>query len=243
VGTALGGAVGSGVGILRQYATDRISDEALDLVAGKLHADYPSLSQRQAQILAMGSFMAASGARATKDYMAKNLHHFRPASGHNASGKYGELETKPGTHIHGFKPDDTKPDILYNEVFKGEILRDKDGRVRGLEHTQRHHVIHQTLKDNPLWELAGVNPDNPENIMLLPTKKGKELYNTDRSVHQGRHVDTTRDELREKMDKVLREGLLNNYTQEQYKEKLLSIIKEEKAELRSGEKSLYKIKQ
>jgi hypothetical protein len=121
-----------------------------------------------------------------------------------------------------------------------KIKRGKNGKVKGVTHAQEHHIIHEKCKDHDLWELAGENPQSRSNKMLLPTKKGKELTTTTRSVHQGRHADESRAPLKEKMDKIVESGRAEGWSRDQYKDELRIIIKKERSDLKEGKKSLYK---
>jgi len=119
-----------------------------------------------------------------------------------------------------------------------KIKRDTSGRVIGVEHTQRHHIIHQKLRDNPLWEKAGMNVEDGINKMLLPTKKGAAMTSTERSIHEGRHVKKIEEQLEIKMQNALEKGQRHNYTQDQYRAELKDIIQQECKLLKSGNRIL-----
>jgi hypothetical protein len=128
-----------------------------------------------------------------------------------------------------------------SEVMK--VVRGKDGKVKGVTGTQDHHIIHEKLKEHELWRLAGEDPQARANKMLLPTKKGKEVTTTHRSVHQGRHTDASRAVLEEQMDRIEIKGKVKGWSSDQYKAELKQIIQEERRLLKNGRKSLYKDKE
>ena len=136
----------------------------------------------------------------------------------------------------------TKVDAHYNMLSELStempIKRGADFKIKGVKYTQEHHVIHRSLADHELFKLAGMNAEDTANKMLLPTTKGSGLTTTDRSVHQGRHVNKVKEALERKMDKFIELGKEQNYTTEQYKSALQSIIREEKASLKSGDRIL-----
>ena len=80
------------------------------------------------------------------------------------------------------------------------------------------------------------------NKKFLPTVKGEELYETG-MIHQGAHLKSVRDYLKERMTEVLEEGKLKGYTQEQYRKELINIINEERELLEKGIRALNKNKQ
>ena len=111
------------------------------------------------------------------------------------------------------------------------------------KYLQEHHTIPKGLKDNKLWSLSKTNCEEEFNKILLPTKKGAELYKTKASIHEGRHLGKVTRELRDKMNEVVKEGELKNFTQEEYRKGLMDIIKEEKKLLETGRRALNKNKQ
>jgi len=78
--------------------------------------------------------------------------------------------------------------------------------------------------------------------MLLPNKKGKEITTTDRSLHEGRHLDSYSEELWGKMEEKLNEGLRLNWTSQQYQIALEKIMQSERKLLKDGKRNLYKDK-
>jgi len=81
------------------------------------------------------------------------------------------------------------------------------------------------------------------NKKFLPTVKGEELHRTGMTIHQGAHLKSVREHLEKRMTKVLEEGKLKGYTQEQYQEKLMNLINEERELLEKGIRALNKNKQ
>ena len=111
------------------------------------------------------------------------------------------------------------------------------------KYLQEHHTIPKGLKDNKLWSLSETNCEEEFNKILLPTKKGAELYKTKASIHEGRHLGKVTRELEDKMNEVVKEGELKNFTQKKYRSELMKIIKEEKKLLETGRRALNKNKQ
>jgi len=120
------------------------------------------------------------------------------------------------------------------------IIRNSSSRVIGVEGTQKHHIVHQSLKDHPLWEKAGMDIEGSFNQMLLPTKKGALSSTTKRSIHEGRHLKAIKDSLEDAMHKALKRGKELGYSQEQYQKALKKIIKDEHSALKSGDRMLNK---
>lgn len=121
-----------------------------------------------------------------------------------------------------------------------QIIRDKENKIIGVTHTQRHYIIPKTLAKHSLWKKAGMNIEDSSNKMLLPTKEGAKYSTTKRSIHEGKHFKEIEDHLEKKMDIVLKAGIENQYSQEQYKESLHQIINDEYRVLKSGERALNK---
>jgi hypothetical protein len=121
----------------------------------------------------------------------------------------------------------------------------KTGRIRSVEGAQVHHIVsdkNPLTTRHPLWDLAGMNPNDSMNKMLLPTKKGAEEMwtGTTRSIHEGRHLKDVSVHLEKKMDTAQRKGYLSGGTQEQYATELRKIILEERKVLSTGERMLNK---
>ena len=82
-----------------------------------------------------------------------------------------------------------------------------------------------------------------ENKILLPTKKGKELYpETTKAIHDGRHSEESLKRVTDKLDLLYDRMKEDNLSSEELKEKVLNVIKEERAGLENGSNSLYEIK-
>jgi hypothetical protein len=77
------------------------------------------------------------------------------------------------------------------------------------------------------------------NKIFLPTK---EEYHPTRSIHIGRHWESVSKDLGEKMKLVVDQGDVEKWTQEQYREALFDIMREERTLLRKGERQLNKHK-
>jgi len=108
---------------------------------------------------------------------------------------------------------------------------------------QEHHIIsdkHRDTRNHKLWRLAGMRPTDDINRIYLPTKKGAEVSTTERSIHQGRHLNEVSEHLAGEMNKKARLGSLQNWTQSQYAEALTTIIMGERATLKSGHRMLNK---
>ncbi|HLD96091.1 MAG TPA: AHH domain-containing protein, partial [Alphaproteobacteria bacterium] len=108
---------------------------------------------------------------------------------------------------------------------------------------QEHHIISDktdATKMHDLWKKAGMSPNDLRNKMLLPTKKGALSSTTKRSIHDGRHNASVNKNLRRKMNEVLEKSENQNWSQNQYKQKLVEIIQEEKSFLKSGDRILNK---
>ena len=127
---------------------------------------------------------------------------------------------------------------------EGALVRDgKTGKIKQVKGAQQHHVIsdkNPRTKEHPLWDLAGMDPNAPENRILLPTKEGAEgiWTKTERSLHQGRHHDVVSKNLETKMDRVVKQFEYCGGAQKQYAAELKRIIQEERQALISGERIL-----
>jgi len=134
----------------------------------------------------------------------------------------------------------TKPTV---DTTKMRIKRNNKGRITGVTNTQIHHIIspdNRWTKDHDLWDLAGVNPESRWNKMILPDRFGVTLTKTERSLHDGRHLDSYSKELSEDMSRVLETGELQNFTQQQYRAELEKIMFAERKLLKDGVRKLYK---
>lgn len=108
------------------------------------------------------------------------------------------------------------------------------------KHSQIHHLIGREIADDPklgkFLHEVGFNVDKRENLMVLPTKAGKEMLESsaNRSVHQGRHVD---DYVRNAADQI--SAMQKNYeagelTKDQVKTAIAGLQKELRAGLKEG---------
>jgi hypothetical protein len=153
---------------------------------------------------------------------------------------------------HGLRGKSLTPKVLARESSSSsssssvptlKIKRDKDGRATGLPYTQSHHIIsdkHKLTQNHDLWKLAGMSPDDKFNKMLLPTQKGVELGIKVRSIHQGRHLNIVNERLAEEMDRILKQGTKEHWSQLQYKTALKGLIREEHQLLKEGKRKLNK---
>ena len=76
--------------------------------------------------------------------------------------------------------------------------------------------------------------NSKENLISLPTKEGKELIDTLRSVHSGPHGNQTVGGIRKKLDDWRDTAKLENWSKEQTLAKVKELINEEKLELLNG---------
>ncbi|MDP3371287.1 MAG: AHH domain-containing protein, partial [Candidatus Paracaedibacteraceae bacterium] len=108
---------------------------------------------------------------------------------------------------------------------------------------QKHHVIsdkHTATKDHRLWDAAGMNPNDPRNLMSLPTVEGAKLGTNTRSIHQGRHLGEVNEALEKKMMFAFNQGKAQKWVQPQYADALTGIINAEKQVLKNGDRALNK---
>lgn len=73
--------------------------------------------------------------------------------------------------------------------------------------------------------------------MRLP--KNESLHPT-RAIHNGRHTQTSMNQVRRKMDEIVSAGRAQNWTQAQYKAELRGMLSEYRQEFRSGNIALNK---
>jgi hypothetical protein len=138
-----------------------------------------------------------------------------------------------------------RPLKLEGEKLGAKIVRHESGankgKIKGVENTQEHHILHQKLKGHEMWEKAGMDVEDGVNKMLLPNKKGAMEIDTTRTIHEGRHSQKVERELRESMNDALERGKAEGWTQEQYRSELLDIIQQEGYALRTGERQLNSV--
>jgi hypothetical protein len=139
----------------------------------------------------------------------------------------------------------TKIKILDKEFgvkgYEGYIKFDKASGEVKLKYTQDHHILHQALENDPdiksLFQKASFDIDDQVNRMLLPTKKGAEIYQKSKhTIHEGRHVRPF--DLIYKLEKLNRNS--TNYTKEKLYTEIVRIINEERELLNKGLKQLNK---
>ena len=101
-------------------------------------------------------------------------------------------------------PDSNIPELIWEDfilMFTKEeaIQRYKDGpkagQIKSVLGTQVHHIVHQSLKNHELWGKAVIDIEDRFHKMLLPTKEGAEVFDTTRTIHQGRHLKEVEREL------------------------------------------------
>jgi hypothetical protein len=130
-----------------------------------------------------------------------------------------------------------------SEVVQGLDLAASKKLIQDSHYFQKHHIIsdkHPKTANHDLWKAAGMNPNDPSNLMNLPTIKGSQIGRNNRSVHQGRHLGEVNTNLAEKMEDAFRKGERSNWTQSQYADALTSIINAEKEALKAGVRMLNK---
>jgi hypothetical protein len=115
----------------------------------------------------------------------------------------------------------------------------KTGKIT-IKGTQLHHIIHQSLDEHRLFKAAGINVEVRSNKIRLPDKRGLELWDTKRSIHQGRHDSNIAKGLERRMDEILREGEFNGYEMMDYRNRLVDLMRKEYIELHQGRVPLNK---
>jgi hypothetical protein len=126
-------------------------------------------------------------------------------------------------------------------LAQGTILKVKT-RIDG-QLFQDHHIISHTnihTKNHDLIKLAGFDLESRANKIFLPTTEGAEVSTTERSIHEGRHIDLVSERLSIEMDKAIDLGTELGWNQEQYHAQLMKIISEERKILKSGDRILNK---
>lgn len=109
---------------------------------------------------------------------------------------------------------------------------------------QSHHIISPTnraTKNHELLSLAGFNNkrdmNSQVNRIYLPD--GKRSFHPTRSIHSGRHTQKAMDHVSFKMDSIVEQGKVHNWSQSQYRNGLRQLISEMRQELRGGKMDLY----
>lgn len=105
---------------------------------------------------------------------------------------------------------------------------------------QNHHILHKKLKDHPAIKKSGININSKANIVSLPTKKGKEVLETNRSQHEGRHSNLARAEIEQKLYHIESTGIEKKWDTKQYNDAVRNLMKELRRNLRSGSTDLYR---
>ena len=139
-----------------------------------------------------------------------------------------------------FDPIRTEPIDAQSRSIYDRIHRDTHGR-RKIEGFQEHHIIsdkNDKTRNHKIWQKAGMSPNDPENKMFLPTEEGN---HPTRSIHRGRHWKKVSDDQVKKLDGIVDQGEKEGWTQQQFKDKLLDFIREERQRLRSGDADLNSI--
>ncbi|WHA04525.1 AHH domain-containing protein [Candidatus Bandiella numerosa] len=140
----------------------------------------------------------------------------------------GFTPVAPEATIEVFPINDIDQVIIYKYEIDGKKFQD-------------HHIISDkneaTKEVMKLFEKAGINPQSRDNKIFLPTEPE---HHATRSIHKGRHWDDVSGELARKMDTYLKSGQEENWNQAQYKQTLESILKEERSNLKSGNRALNK---
>jgi|GEM_PF-2104545 len=157
-------------------------------------------------------------------------------------------EAKPDVESFPIHETDTEQpgfDLHDQELFKDQGFTPHEGDINIIfefeidgKKFQEHHIISdktRAMKNHKLWAKAGIDPQSRENKIFLPTAPE---YHPTRSVHSGRHWSSVSKELEETMNEAINLGREQNWSQDQYKSKLQEIIREERADLRSGERAL-----
>jgi hypothetical protein len=129
-----------------------------------------------------------------------------------------------------------------SKQWRALITLGKDGKIKSIRGTQVHHIVHQALADHRLFKAAGIDVEIRPNKIRLPDKKGVELWDTKRSIHDGPHYKDIRDKLETKMTEILREGEVKGYDMMKYREKLDDLMRKEYIELHQGRVGLNKHK-
>jgi hypothetical protein len=199
----------------------------------------------------VGGVVYSSAAKAWTAYLAHNPHVARVAQ--VLGGKAVSLQGK----VVGSKVSQTlvkldhKADTALAKVWPGGAKRlSQSAGQKGLGKTrpngkyfQKHHIISDKnllTKEHPLWELAGMHPTKDQRIMFLPTPEGAKISTTSRSLHLGRQLKSVNEEIAQKMDAKVTQGLAEGWDQAQYRSAIEGIIREEKALLKSGLRMLNK---
>jgi len=133
--------------------------------------------------------------------------------------------------------------MVYEGVNAGKnsFTKAADKELRAMGY-QRHHIIpqgHRATKNHKLLELANFDLQSAHNKMYLPSKFG--LHPT-RSLHRGGHYDSIGIGMAEKMDDILQQGIMGDWTTKQYNDKLMNLLKDTRSGLKQGKIELNSVK-
>ena len=137
---------------------------------------------------------------------------------------------------------DTKGRVGGSQKTTGFIY-DKSGKKIGINGTQDHHIIsdkNPRTVNHPLWEKAGMTPNDPANKIRLPTVEGAAASTTRRSIHQGRHTDAVSEYFEQKMTRIKNMGEGAGWQKPQYATKLRELLSQEGQALKQGQYALNK---
>lgn len=117
----------------------------------------------------------------------------------------------------------------------------KFDRKEILKGFQDHHIIsdkNKLTQNHELLSLSGADLQARSNKIFLPKEAG--LHPT-RSLHDGRHTNAVSENLANQMDAVGEVGKRNGWTAQQYRTALDSIMAQERALLKSGDRARNKV--
>ena len=114
---------------------------------------------------------------------------------------------------------------------------------------QSHHIVSPTnkaTKNHELLGFAGFNNKSDMNSrvnrIFLPVNRAQHPGTVDRpgrSLHNGRHTQDAMDLVANKMDRVVRTGQAQKWSQPQYRSAFRAMVAECRQELRTGQANLY----
>ena len=106
---------------------------------------------------------------------------------------------------------------------------------------QEHHIISPTnsaVRNHPLLSAAGYDLQGRSNKIVLPNDA---RVHPTRAIHIGRHEGTYSSVLKAKFDETLALGRSQGWTKAQYRAALDSVVAEERAALRNGDRALNSV--
>jgi hypothetical protein len=113
-------------------------------------------------------------------------------------------------------------------------------RSRITQGFQDHHIVsdkNPLTMNHELLDMAGYNLQSRGNMIFLPETA---MAHPTRSIHSGRHLNSVSQSLSDQMDVFVGFGKAEGWSQVQYRQALDSMIAQERAVLRSGERALNK---